>query len=233
MSTHGLSGARRFTMSTSDGQTAITLSEALPFTVASGDIAHPTITPYWVSSVLKDAVTGPSTFHWFFKKAKTGTDLLWTVEGSVASFKLDGIARTSASNTIDNAAPGLSLKLTGTNSGAPTQVSFSDPSAGIITAMQNLTQALNAVVGELHTARAPNANCAAFATTVLSTPPENATAQDFNPAMNPSNWSRLRASSGGISGMFASRYRSVPGLSREKSAACDSAARALSTSRRC
>ena len=88
----------------------------------------------------------------------SGDPLRLAQGASNASFKLDGIARTSASNTIDNAAPGLSLKLTGTNSGAPTQVSFSDPSAGIITAMQNLTQALNAVVGELHTARAPNAN---------------------------------------------------------------------------
>ena len=77
---------------------------------------------------------------------------------SDAAFKLDGIARTSASNSIDNAAPGLSLKLTGTNVGAPTQISYSDPSAGIINAMQSLTQALNAVVGELHTARTPSPN---------------------------------------------------------------------------
>ena len=77
---------------------------------------------------------------------------------SDAAFKLDGIAQTSASNSIPNAAPGLSLKLTATNVGTPTQISYSDPSSGIVTAMQSLTQALNAVVGELHTARTASPN---------------------------------------------------------------------------
>ena len=74
---------------------------------------------------------------------------------SDAAFKLDGIARTSASNTITNAAPGLSLKLTGTNTGAPTTVTYNDPSANITTAMQNITTALNSLVGELNTDKDP------------------------------------------------------------------------------
>lgn len=89
------------------GDKIVTLSEALPFTPAAGDIAHPAITPYWVSSVLKDAVAGPSTLHWFIKKSKTGTDLLWTVEGSVASFKLDGLGR--------GALPSIGLEIMGAN----------------------------------------------------------------------------------------------------------------------
>lgn len=73
-----------------------------------------------------------------------------------AAYKLDGIERTSASNTITDAAPGLSLKLTGTNTGTPATIGFSDPSATISTAMGDLVAALNEIVGELKTATAPN-----------------------------------------------------------------------------
>lgn len=68
-----------------------------------------------------------------------------------AAYKLDGISRTSTSNTIDNAAPGLSLKLTGTNSGNPTTITYSDPSSGITSTMNNLVGALNAIMTELNT----------------------------------------------------------------------------------
>jgi flagellar hook-associated protein 2 len=74
-----------------------------------------------------------------------------TTQAANAAYKLDGIARTSTSNTITNAAPGLSLKLTGTNVGNPTTVSFGDPSSGITTAMQNITTVLNQLVGEMNT----------------------------------------------------------------------------------
>lgn len=72
-----------------------------------------------------------------------------------ASFKLDGLAMTSASNTTGTVAPGLSLKLTGTNTGSPTQVSFGSPTAAISTAMQDLVGALNEVAGELRAATDP------------------------------------------------------------------------------
>ncbi|MBU6266003.1 MAG: flagellar filament capping protein FliD [Sphingomonadales bacterium] len=68
-----------------------------------------------------------------------------------AQFKLDGISRTASSNTVANAAPGLSLVLTGTNSGAPTTISYSDPTSGIGSAMQDLTTALNSLVSEINT----------------------------------------------------------------------------------
>lgn len=68
-----------------------------------------------------------------------------------AAFKLDGIARTSSSNTVDYAAPGLSLKLTGTNAGSPTTITYSDPSSGITTTMQNLVSALNSMRTEINT----------------------------------------------------------------------------------
>ncbi|WP_245653982.1 flagellar filament capping protein FliD [Novosphingobium rosa] len=77
-----------------------------------------------------------------------------------AAYTLDGVARTSTSNTIANAAPGLSLKLTGTNTGNPTTVSFGDASSGITTAMQNITSVLNQLVGEMNTDTAAGAGLA-------------------------------------------------------------------------
>lgn len=69
---------------------------------------------------------------------------------SDAAYILDGVPRTSTTNTITDAAPGISLKLTGTNTGNPTTISFSDPSSAITTAMDDLTSALNQMVTELN-----------------------------------------------------------------------------------
>lgn len=69
---------------------------------------------------------------------------------SDAAYKLDGVSRTSVTNTITDAAPGLSLKLTGTNIGAPTAITYSDPGSAITSAMQDLTSALNEIVSELN-----------------------------------------------------------------------------------
>jgi len=72
-----------------------------------------------------------------------------------AAFKLDGLAMTSASNTVSDVAPGLNLQLTGTNPGAATTIRFGDPSASVTTFMQDFTAALNELVGELNTATDP------------------------------------------------------------------------------
>ena len=85
----------------------VTLDCALPFTPAAGDLAHPAITPYLDSDVLVDAFATPTTLQWFIRKARSGTDLLWTVEASVASMKLDGLGR--------GALPQLSLDVMGAN----------------------------------------------------------------------------------------------------------------------
>jgi flagellar hook-associated protein 2 len=73
-----------------------------------------------------------------------------------ASFSIDGIARTSSSNTVSEAIPGVTLKLTGSNPGVPTNVSFTDTSAALSSTMTDLTSALNEVVGALNTATDPN-----------------------------------------------------------------------------
>jgi flagellar hook-associated protein 2 len=72
-----------------------------------------------------------------------------------AQFKLDGLAMSSASNATGTVAPGLSLKLTGTNAGAPATIGFSSPVANISAAMQDLIGALNEIAGELRTATDP------------------------------------------------------------------------------
>jgi flagellar hook-associated protein 2 len=72
-----------------------------------------------------------------------------------ASFKLDGLAMTSASNETGAIAPGLSLKLTGTNAGAPTQINFASPTSTIAGAMADLVSALNEVAGSLRDATDP------------------------------------------------------------------------------
>lgn len=72
-----------------------------------------------------------------------------------AEFKLDGLALTSASNTVGNVAPGLSLTLTGTNAGAPTTIRFSDPGPAIGTFMNDLVGALNELAGTLKTQTDP------------------------------------------------------------------------------
>lgn len=85
--------------------------------------------------------------------AGDGTRLL--ASSTSAAFKLDGLAMTSASNTISDIVPGLSLKLNGTNSGAPTKITFSDPSSSVTTFMQDLTSALNELAATLNQAVDP------------------------------------------------------------------------------
>lgn len=85
----------------------------------------------------------------------TGASSRMLASAGDAQFSLDGIAMTSSSNTIANAAPGISLKLTGTNAGAPATISFSDPTASITAAMTDITGALNEILSSLAEATNP------------------------------------------------------------------------------
>ena len=67
-----------------------------------------------------------------------------------AALKIDGLAMVSASNTIADLVPGLSVTLTGTNPGAPTTVRFSDPGSAVTGFMTDLTSALNELVAEIN-----------------------------------------------------------------------------------
>lgn len=72
---------------------AVTLSEALPFTPANTDKAHGVEANYVGEAWLEDAVAAGGTMSWWFQKTQSGTDLLWQVEGSVASMKFGGLGR--------------------------------------------------------------------------------------------------------------------------------------------
>jgi flagellar hook-associated protein 2 len=94
--------------------------------------------------------TNPGLANLAWNPAAPGSSQVLSTAGD-ALFKVDGLSITSASNTVTDAIPGVTLKLTGTNAGAATQVSFSDPSSAISTAMSDLVGALNEVMSELNT----------------------------------------------------------------------------------
>lgn len=71
---------------------------------------------------------------------------------SDSAYTIDGVNYTGKSNTINDAVPGLNLKLTATNIGAPTTINFSDPSGNISAAMTDLVDALNEVASQLNSA---------------------------------------------------------------------------------
>jgi hypothetical protein len=74
----------------------LTLTEALPFTPASGDVIHGSITIYMDETVLEDAIKNGSvyTWNWLYQRRLTGgTEELWQMEGTVAGFKLQNFGR--------------------------------------------------------------------------------------------------------------------------------------------
>ncbi|PNU04195.1 flagellar filament capping protein FliD [Novosphingobium guangzhouense] len=77
-----------------------------------------------------------------------------------AAFKVDGLSMTAKSNTVTDAIPGVKLQLAATNTGAPTTVSFSDPTSAIATSMQDFVDALNEVVSALNSATSLGADLA-------------------------------------------------------------------------
>ncbi len=84
-----------------------------------------------------------------FDPAAPGTGQLLTSAGN-ANVKIDGLPVTSASNTLTDVMPGVTMTLTGTNTGSPTQVTFNDPGTAINTAMADLTSALNEIASQIN-----------------------------------------------------------------------------------
>lgn len=78
-----------------DGTDTITLAEDLPFTPAAGDVMHGVATIYVDEDYLEDAIRAGSirTWNWFHKRAKTGTEELWQLEGCVGSFTINNLGR--------------------------------------------------------------------------------------------------------------------------------------------
>lgn len=106
---------------------------------------------FTVEAVEDGADPGLSALAW-----QPGSDPARLIKNSAdAKYTLDGIARTSTSNKIDGAAPGLSMTLTGTNVGAPATITFANPTSAVAGLMQDIVGALNEIVGELNEAIDP------------------------------------------------------------------------------
>ncbi|QWC57407.1 flagellar filament capping protein FliD [Erythrobacter sp. 3-20A1M] len=72
-----------------------------------------------------------------------------------ARLVFDGVEVTSATNTVTGLPAGLSLTLTGTNAGAPTEISFDRKDGAITSLMEDLVAALNDVTGQLKQTASP------------------------------------------------------------------------------
>lgn len=72
-----------------------------------------------------------------------------------AAWKLDGLDMASTTNTITEAIPGLNLKLTATNIGAPATLTFADNTGALTSTMTDLVEALNELVSQVKSATDP------------------------------------------------------------------------------
>ena len=72
-----------------------------------------------------------------------------------ASFRLDTVAMTSPTNRVTGLPGGFGLTLTGTNTGAPTTLTFANNTAAISNVMTDFVAALNDIVGQVNTLAAP------------------------------------------------------------------------------
>ncbi len=67
-----------------------------------------------------------------------------------ALFSLDTVPMSSSSNTVTGLPEGMTLELTGTNTGAPTQISFSNDTSAISSVMRDFVSALNEIATVLN-----------------------------------------------------------------------------------
>ncbi|ACO32457.1 MULTISPECIES: flagellar filament capping protein FliD [Acidobacterium] len=71
--------------------------------------------------------------------------------GADAKLTVDGIALTSASNTVSNALPGVTFQLLSASPGTNVQVQITNDNTAVETAVSNFVTAYNKVVGDLNT----------------------------------------------------------------------------------
>jgi len=100
-----------------------------------------------------DATSGPRGLELLAWRPQDGDPAQLTSSAQDARYTLDGVERTSASNTVTDAGPALSLQLTGTTPpGAPTTIGFGSPKNAVTTAMSDIVGALNEIANELNAA---------------------------------------------------------------------------------
>lgn len=72
-----------------------------------------------------------------------------------AAFTLDSVAMTSPTNRVTGLPGGFGLTLTGTNTGAPTTLTFASDNSAITAVMGDFVSALNDIVGQINDLGAP------------------------------------------------------------------------------
>ena len=95
--------------------------------------------------------------------ATTSTSVRFSVgqTGQDAQLTVDGLATTSASNTVTGAIPGVTFQLLAAASGTPVQVQITNDNSTVETAVQALVTAYNAVVASVKTQEGKDATGAA------------------------------------------------------------------------
>ena len=99
-----------------------------------------------ISSDLTDATTGASVG---FSVGQTGKN---------ASLTVDGIALSTASNTVNNAIPGVTFQLLASDVGTSVQVQITNDDSSVISAMSSFVSAYNAVVKDITTQEGKDSN---------------------------------------------------------------------------
>ncbi|MHB1176153.1 MAG: flagellar filament capping protein FliD [Sulfuriferula sp.] len=105
-----------------------------------------------ISNSMKISVSGDAAISSLLSQDpanNTGQALSETVTAQNANFKLDGVAVTKTTNTVTDAIQGVTLNLTKTNAGSPTQLTVAQDTASVtkavnafVTAYNNITQTL-------------------------------------------------------------------------------------------
>ena len=78
--------------------------------------------------------------------------------GQDAQLTVDGLATTSASNTVTGAIPGVTFQLLSSSSTAPVQVQITNSNSSVETAVQSLVTAYNSVVSSVKTQEGKDAS---------------------------------------------------------------------------
>lgn len=108
---------------------------------ASGAAGSVTVTPSITDTATSSSVS--------FSVGQSGQDAQLTV---------DGLATTSASNTVTGAIPGVTFQLLSSSVGTPVQVQITNDNNSVETAVQSLATAYNAVVSSIKAQEGKDAN---------------------------------------------------------------------------
>ncbi len=112
-----------------------------------------------ISNSMKISVSGDATISSLLSQdpaSNTGQALTQTVTAQNANFKIDGVAVTKTSNTVTDAIQGVTLNLTKTNVGTPTNISVAQDTASVTKAVNTFVTAYNNITQTLAAATAYN-----------------------------------------------------------------------------